>query len=189
MPEWLLDDDPAPGTVLILRKIWLAQLLHRGGKELRRDGEVKEVIAVRPVDLIDFLQLHAQALIGFAVAEFALHIIGMTFKPIHQFRIGALGELLERIADMLAKLIGSPAILGHADDGELARQQSGAQQVVDRWQQLALGKVAGRTEDDHYAGTGGLGVWNVCLYGRCGRHRSPFSAAYFLSTVIYRLSS
>src|SRR5689334_22510848 len=75
---------------------------------------------------------------------------------------------------MLAKLIGTPLVFRHADDGELAREQPGAQQVVDRRQQLALSEIAGRAENHHYARTGGLCMRNVCLHRSGSRHMSSF---------------
>src|SRR5262249_42723306 len=50
--EWLLDDHTPPGTVLFFRKVRLSEFLHRGGKKLRRNGEVKEVVAVSAMNLV-----------------------------------------------------------------------------------------------------------------------------------------
>ena len=50
-------------------------------------------------------------------------------------------------------LLERPA--GDADDREVLRQQPGLLQVIERGQELALGEVAGRAEDDDDAGIGG----------------------------------
>ena len=55
-----------------------------------------------------------------------------------------------------AERLGRQGVARQADDGELAGEQLARCQVVERRDQLALGQVAGRAEDDHDARVGGL---------------------------------
>ena len=85
----------------------------------------------------------------------------MVGQPFDQLLISTLAKSPERVAHVLAKFFGVVVIARDAHDRKFPREQVLLQKVVDRREQLTLGKVSGGAEDDHHTRSGALGVGNV----------------------------
>ena len=106
------------------------------------------------------------------VAEIALEIMDALFQPRpHGIVHLADGVSADVLGQLLAEGLVGEVVEGRADQRKLARQQLGLGEVVQRGDELALGQIAGRAEDDHQArvagsarrtgGVGGEGAFGV----------------------------
>src|SRR3954454_7690372 len=146
--ERLLDDDARLGP-LALAHPGLPQLLGDRLEELRRHRQVEDAVEDDPGLLVlgfgDLADLREDAL----VVERARHIARTGQQRIeHRFVGLPPRELLDRILGHLAELVIRPLGARAADQVEALWQGALVREVVDRRQQLALRKVAGRAEYD-----------------------------------------
>ena len=92
-------------------------------------------------------------LIGARVGKFAGDVEHVPLKPFLQIGIDrAFHEFLQVRHQLGAKFVGGHRVPRDANHREFTRQQVVFRQVIKRWDQLAPGKIAGRAENDHYAG-------------------------------------
>jgi hypothetical protein len=155
-PERLLDDDAHP-ALLGLREPRLAELPDGLGVELGRDREVEEAVALRPALAVNLFEHPGEHLI-------ALRVLDIRGQEPHPLREGVpdlfvhllrLGELGHRRLHLLAVLFVRHRRPPEADDGELGGQKPLLHESVERRNQLPLGEVARRAEDDDRARLGG----------------------------------
>ncbi len=151
VPERLLDDDPPPAAVVMLVVEPDPPELGDELGELRGlGGEVVEVVAARPVFLVDLVEPRGQGVEALRVVEVESLVgdaLGERAPGVLVERQDA-AELLERLADLGPERL---VVVRPPTDGqqhELVRQQVGPPQLVEGRDDLAMGEVAGRPEQD-----------------------------------------
>ena len=126
--------------------------MYDGPEETGSGGEVVEEILVGGVILIDFGQEIFERRVEFVVAEVAGEIVEALGEPLPEIVFLAFAAVgLDVFMHALAEIFGRHRGAGHADYGEVAREQAGAGQVVESGNEHAAGEVAGGAEDDHDA--------------------------------------
>ena len=157
--EGFFDDDPAPEAGAFLRQTLAAQLLHDEREELRQSRKVVEDVAAGMVPFFQFLNAGFEARVVFDIGKITLHVIGVVGDGTAQGAIGRdAGVGVNIVVNQLAVIVFGDFIFGETEDGEFARQQVVASQVVERGDELARGEIAGGSKDHHDAAIGGAGV-------------------------------
>ena len=138
--------------VLFRHQADCGKVLHDGAEEVRRGGEVIEIVAVGGVVFVDFLEQLLQLLIGAVIPELAGHVVDVALEPLLQVGIDRFaGKFLQVLRQLGAKFVGGHLVPRDTDHGKLSRQKIVFRQVVKRRDQLAAGKIAGRAENNHCA--------------------------------------
>ena len=150
--ERLLDDDPAPAAVVALVIEADAPKAGDQAGELRRlHGEIEEVVPAGPVRLVDGLEMRGEALETAGIVEVEL----VVDDPLGERRPGGLIERQDAAVHLEGRtdlgpvrlvLVGTPA---DGEQDELVREQVRSPQLVDGRDDLSVGEVAGRPEQDH----------------------------------------
>ena len=150
MAKRLFDNHPPPMAVPFGHQADFRKPLDDVAEEVGRGGEVKEIVAVAVVFLVNPGQRLLQLVVSSGIVEISTHIIYAADKPFPQISSDvAGGELLEIFRELLPCIIIAHGAAAHADHGELARQQLLAGEVVESGNQLAARQVAGEAEDHH----------------------------------------
>ncbi len=152
--ERLFDHDPGESRRVV--QAGLAHVVHDHREEARGRGQVEHAVALGAVALVDPLEPLAERTKVVDVVEAAALVVQ---------RVGERGpvrlvdrrarEALERRAGEVAVVVVGHLAAGIADDREAVRQEAAHAQVVDRGQELAVGQVARRAEDDEHGRNGG----------------------------------
>ncbi len=185
--EGLLDHRPGEGA--LERRVdqpGRLELLEQGGKGAGRRGEVVEPVALRGAGLVQLLELRAQPREGVGIVEGAgdvAHAGGEILPHLGVHRLLP-RELAHRLAHVARELVVGVGALGDADDAEGGRQVRAEREVVERRNELAVGEVAARAEDDHRTGLGrrldaeprAERVRHLVVFGRVGQAQLFFTA-------------
>ena len=118
-------------------------------KILRRRGQIEQAIRADVSLLGDSVEFRFQAGVMRCVVE-AQRMVADLLGELVEPRIGFVdaAEVDNAFAHVRGKLVAKrPA--RHAYNGKILRQQAALLKVKKRWQQLALGQIAGGAEDDH----------------------------------------
>jgi hypothetical protein len=102
------------------------------------------------------------ALEGRRVPEITRNVGEPGGEPVEGLLVHRLACGLDRVAGMLAQVVGAPLVDGHSDDR--TAQQAAALQVVERAEGHHLRQVAGDAEDDEHVGPCAVGLgsrWRV----------------------------
>ena len=175
--ERLFDVHAAPTAVAITiagfaRHAGAAQLTHDLTDELRRDGQIVEVVVCRLVRLGGLGDLGVEPRVRSRILQRAADVVDALPQPRPQR--GSRGSRLvrfHRFVEVRAEGLSRVVARGEADDGEMLGQQVVPGEVVQRGDELALGQIAARAEDHHHARIGGI----ACRRGagfRSRTHRS-----------------
>ncbi len=132
-----------PGGGEVLRG--LAEVLGRG-------RQVEEVILADLGALRQHLQLLRQAFVGLDIVQFSLEVVDARRQLLPDGVIDRLrvGELQQRLAQILAELVVGLGATGESDDREIIRQEVILGQVIEGRNDLAVGEIARGPEDDRY---------------------------------------
>ena len=148
----LLDDDANPALVLF-GQARLAQLSDRLGVELRRDREVEEAVPLCAVLLVNLFEQLGEFAVAFGLVNVRRQELHPPGERLPHLLVNALGlrELDDRSLHLVAELLVRHRRAAQADDGELGGQQVLLHETVERRDELPLGEVARRAEDDDRA--------------------------------------
>ena len=159
--ERLLDDDAAPGVLVLRRHPGSPQPVDHRGEEPGGDGEVKEAVVRPPAVRVDAVELRVQGIEGGGIGEVPLEVAHAVQQPAPLRLVDAPGvelaaaardEALHRPVEPVA-----PALVGvvgqiDADEPESLRQAPRVHEVVERRHHQPPGEVPGGAEDHHGAG-------------------------------------
>ncbi len=171
VPKGFFNHDPPPASRVLVGQSRLPQLLHDGSKELRRRGQVEQIVALGAVFAVHAGQLGGESRISGWIGEFAALVIKPLGEPLKVFGAPVFG--MQKTGDLIAKLVASQVVERDAHDGKSLGQQFGLDQVIKGRDELALGQVAGSAEQNHDARTRHLANLFVFLLPadcRCRRH-------------------
>ena len=150
--EGLFENHPPPDGAVLLRQPGRAELLDDRRKELRRGGQVVEVVPLGAMRFVHLVQQFFEALVGLGIVDIAGQIVEAFGEPVPKLLVDrGGGELAQLGAHLLAELVVSHCAAREADDGEMLGKQAVAGEIVERGEQFALGEVSGGAEDDHDA--------------------------------------
>ena len=159
-------------SIFLVGQPGLAQLLHDLGKELRRRGQIEQIVGLRAVLPVDGGELCGQSRIRGGIAR--IHRADSRAAAVNHFQVFRASVLgVQEAGDLVAKLLAAQIVEGHAHHGKILWQQFGFYQVIERGNQLAFGQVARGPEEHHHARTGSLANLFVLLlpiHCRCRRH-------------------
>src|ERR1019366_5219163 len=142
------DNHPPPMVILFGHQADFRKPLDDVAEEVGRGGEVKKIVAVGVVILVDFGKRFLQLVIGSGIVEISTHVTYAADEPFPQIGIdGASGELFEVVCDLLPRIVIAHGAAANADYGKLARQQLLAGKVIESGNQLPARQVAGKAED------------------------------------------
>ena len=131
----------------------LAELAHDDREEHRRGREVEAAVHPHAGGLVELVERLAQRLVDRRVVEHPRHVADLVEELVEDGRVGlAPRELLDGVLRLRAELLVGVVRARHADEVEALGQRALVGEVVERRQQLALGQVAGRAEDDQRRG-------------------------------------
>jgi len=123
-------------------------------EELRRDGQVKQIVAARAVGLVHLGELRLERVVIRFLWELPLAEPDVS----GELRPGSLevaADLLRQaLVKLAAEVVVRPVAAGKPDDRVLRGQLPFQSKPVQRWRELAVGKIAGRPEKDHRARVG-----------------------------------
>ena len=151
--EGLFDDDPLPALAVGVLLV-LAERFDDRREGVGRRGKIEQPVAGGAELLVVFLERIVQLRVIGLGAVIAADIERGVLDPLPDgliHRLGA-GELLHRLAALLAVLLVGHLRSRIADQDELVRQHLLPGQLVDGGNQLPLGQVAAGPED--HEGTG-----------------------------------
>jgi hypothetical protein len=147
--ERLLDHDADIG-LLVAVEAGLLELLGDHGEELGRRREVVHAGQRLPGLLVELLDDLAERAVGLVVVEGHGDVAHALEQPVEHLRVGLAARVgLDRLLHDLAELVVGLLAARGADQVEALGQRPLVREVVERGQQLALGEVARRAEDDH----------------------------------------
>ena len=122
--ERLFDDDAPPMTFALLGQPGRAQLSNDLAEELRRSGEIIEIVAAGPVVLVHLLQQLTKAHVGVFVLRVADQIVDARKQRLPARRLDRNRcELAHILIDFAAKLLGGHHRATNPDHRKLGRQQ------------------------------------------------------------------
>ncbi len=166
MTKGFLDDHPPPVLVVLFHKPGFSQVFDDGAEKTRGGRQVEEVIAVRGMVLVYFLQQVFQLRVDVLVVELGGHVIHTAEEPFDDVLVAIVARVvLYIVGQFLAEIVGGHRGMRDSHDGEFARQQVGFGEVVERGNELAAGQITSCAKNDHYAGVGGFrgALWlGVC---------------------------
>ena len=149
-PKRLLDDDPPPtAAVNLVVQADPPELGDHLGEGRGLGGQVEQTVAAGPVLLVDLIEARGQPVERPGVGEVALVVDDPGQELVARGRLHRHpGIGLERLRDLCSEggvVVRSPP---DGDQHELVGQQVRPPQLVQRRDHLAMGQVAGRTEQD-----------------------------------------
>ena len=122
VPEGFFDDYASP-IVIFGHQTRFRKSLDDIPKILSRRGEIKEIIAVRFIFLVNFGKHFFQLVICGRIVKVSVDVTYATDKPFPKIGIDfAGGEFLEVFRHLLARLLIAHGASTHADDGKLRSQ-------------------------------------------------------------------
>ncbi len=148
--ERLLDDHPHVGLGPP-RQPAAAQLTDDHREEARRRGQVERAVQPLPGLLVEAVQHRAQLRIDTGIVEHARHVLDVLEQSRQHVVVGrAPGERANGLLALGAILL--VGFLPARDPHQVKALGQGAlvREVVQRWQQFALGQVARRAEDHEH---------------------------------------
>ena len=156
--ERFLDDDAPEAVGSLVKKARLAEVRGHVAEKRGSDGEVENDVASGNAPLLaDGFEFFFECSVDRLVVQVAAEVVASGHEWIPLLRVDRMrGELLDVRGHLVAEGLVIARRDGHAHDGELFRQQSDAAEVEEGGDELALGQVAGGTEDDEDAGRCGL---------------------------------
>ena len=156
--EGFLDDDASEAVGGFVEKPRLAEVRGHAAEKRGSDCQVENDIASRNAPfLADGFEFFFECRVGRLIVEVAVEVIASRDERVPLLRVDRMrGELLDVRGHLVAEGLVITRRDGHADNGELFRQQSDAAEIEEGWDELALGQVSGGTEDDKDAGRCGL---------------------------------
>src|SRR5208337_4296194 len=129
--------------------------LHDVAEEVGCSRQIKEIVSVRVVLLVNLGKRRFQLVVSSGIVEISIDVIDAAGKPFPQVVIdGASGELFEVFAELFPRVVVAHGAAAHADHGKLAREQLLAGEIVESGNQLASGQVASEAENHHDARIG-----------------------------------
>ena len=156
--EGFLDDDPPEAVRGFVEKPRLAEVRGHAAKKRGGDGEIEDDIASGNAPLLaDGVEFFFECRVDRLVVEVAVEVIASCDKRVPLLRLDRVrGELLDVRGHLVAEGLVITRRDGHADNGELFRQQSDAAEIEEGGDELALGQISGGAEDNKDAGRCGL---------------------------------
>src|SRR5208282_518849 len=150
--EGFLDDYPPPVVVVLGHQSGVRELLDDRAEKSGRGGQVVEKVLMSPVILIDLVEKVVELRVEFVVFEVSGKVVETAGEPLPELVFGTFAAIgADVVVNPLAEFIGRQLGASHANHGELAGEQVGAGEVVERRDQHASGEIAGRAEDHHDA--------------------------------------
>jgi hypothetical protein len=191
--EWFFHDDARPLAVFFFGEANFAELLNDEREKFKGDGEVVEKIALCAMVFIGFGDLAFEALVRLGIFKIALNVVNAFQKPLPQLWIdGVIFEFVDFFVEKRPERIGVHLVEGESDNGELLRKKTFLLQVDERGDELALGQVAARPENHHYAGRAnrsGVGLRSIHLVDPvstgqiAGEKRNCLVSGFFLDVA------
>src|SRR5712692_8572487 len=103
--------------------------------------------------LVSLVDLLFQPLVGLSILKIASDVIDSLGDPVPELQVdrcwSVLGNLL---TEHLAEALRGVVVGCKTNDRELRRKQVVLREIAERRDKLALGEVAGRTENNHHTG-------------------------------------
>ena len=138
----LLDDDAPPSAVVLGRQSDVAHTMDTRCEELRRGGQVVEIVAPGAVLAVDLPKQRLQVLKCRFVREVAVDVVQAPREPVPHIGIDRVGaELPDFLAAPVAELLVAHLGAGEPDERKLTRKQIVLGQVVERRNQLAFREI------------------------------------------------
>src|SRR5216684_2438912 len=105
------------------------------------------------MEFVGLVDLVFQTLVSFRVLKIASDVIDTLRDSVPEFQVhrcrSVFGNLLTQ---HFAKTLRAVVVSRKANDSELFRKQFVLSEIAKRWDELALGEVASRSENNHYTG-------------------------------------
>jgi hypothetical protein len=151
-PERLLDDHARPALPLVAAA---ADLLDEGADRARWNREVEDPVPGRPALLVELRQQCHQLVLAAVGGEVGADVAHAGREPLPDLLVDLVAPVLpDRVLHPCPELRVRLGSAGDADDGDLVGQQVAHRERVDRREELPLGQVTRRAEDDHGARVG-----------------------------------
>ena len=141
-------------TVLLLGQTGSSELLHDLAEELGRRRHVEEIVLAGTVLLVDTAEHLAQLGVRGRVTEVSAQVMERLLKAVPCLDAMVFG--LKEASDLLAEVLQAHVVDGHAQYSKFLGQEVRLFQVIQGWNELAHGEVAGRAKHDHDARSRGF---------------------------------
>src|SRR5258708_10803134 len=103
------------------------------------------------MEFFSLVDLVFQPLVSFRVLKIATDVINALVDSVPELQVDRCWSILGNLLTQhFAKTLRSVVIGRKAYDGELFRQKFVLRKIAKRWDELALGEVTGRTENNHH---------------------------------------
>ncbi len=146
--ERLLDHDPGVGAVDVVQP-GVSELAHDDREERRGGREVEHAVQRLARLLVELAQGPVELLVDAVLVERPRDVAHVGDEAVEHIGVGlAPGEALDRLPRHLTEVLVRVVRARHRDQLEALGQSALVRQVVERRQQLPVGKVARAAEDD-----------------------------------------